>query len=445
MGKKQLRGGSEIDRTLWDLERRADASMLEELVASGKKKSGSPAKASVMELLRGLVLHALSEVGTLGEHFAAANGKRLAESTLSERRRNISWDIFSKILAMFLRPLATEKRHPEAFYKGYRLVGIDGSAFSLRNTAAILRDCTKVVSRRMQAAFAKIRGSVLVEIGIHNPIGAAIGSRQESEGALSKKLLQQLPAKCLLLGDRYYGSGKFISLFIEQCKESRCLFRVNSRNKARLLKKLKDGSRIVEVSVRDKDKSYRIEKVVTLREIHATLRRKGYKAVHIRLWTNLLSHQEAPAAELVQLYGRRWEHETYFRELKCVMTGGSLLASQTIESACQEIAALLIASSIVAEHRIRAAKKGLKVTAIGFAHALFNVRCLWEVLPTLSEFLSPERIQQFGDSMRAKLQPDKVPKKRARSCPRAVRQPIKGWPRLVRNSYVFGDPVIKII
>lgn len=31
-----------------------------------------------------------------------------------------------------------------------------------------------------------------------------------------------------------------------------------------------------------------------------------------------------------------------------------------------------------------------------------------------------------------------TPKRRARSCPRAVRQPVKGWPRLLHHQSVEG-------
>jgi hypothetical protein len=165
----------------------------------------------------------------------------------------------------------------------------------------------------------------------------------------------------------------------------------------------------------------------------------------VRLWTNFLSAKQAPATELVELYARRWEHETYYREVKLSLGDGNLLASQGVETACQEIAALLIASSIVAEHRIKAAKSGLKVTDISFAHTLFNVRCLWEVMPLLSTLLTAKQLNSLADKLREKLRPDKLPKKRFRSCPRAVRQPIKGWPRLLKNSYSFGQPQFTIV
>jgi hypothetical protein len=349
------------------------------------------------------------------------------------------------VVKLFLQPLANEKKHSEAFYQGYRLVGIDGSEFSLRNTVAILKDCTKAVSRRMSAAFAKVRGSVLVELGIHNPVGAAIGSHQESEWELSMRLLSQVPEKSLLLGDRYYGCGRFVSQFLAMCTGSRFLFRVKENIKARRTKKLRDGSWLVEVFVREKKRQYRIVETLKLREIRATLKRKGYRSQRIRLWTNFLSGERVPASELVALYAQRWEHETYYRELKCVLGDGDLLASQTVESACQEIAALLIASSIVAEHRLRAAKRGVKVTAMSFAHTLFNVRILWGSIPVLKEFLTAQQLQQYADAMRAKLRPDKIPKKRNRSCPRAVRQPIKGWPRLLENSDTYGETEIRII
>jgi hypothetical protein len=64
----------------------------------------------------------------------------------------------------------------------------------------------------MRAAFAKVGLCLLVEVGIHNPIAAAIACAGESEMALAKKLLQSLPEKCLLLADRLYGVGAFVGL-----------------------------------------------------------------------------------------------------------------------------------------------------------------------------------------------------------------------------------------
>ena len=53
----------------------------------------------------------------------------------------------------------------------------------------------------------------------------------------------------------------------------------------------------------------------------------------------------APALELAQLCARRWEHELYFRELKRQVRRTAVLQSHTVETAAQEIAALILVSA----------------------------------------------------------------------------------------------------
>jgi hypothetical protein len=63
----------------------------------------------------------------------------------------------------------------------------------------------------------------------------------------------------------------------------------------------------------------------------------------------------APALELAQLYARRWEHELYFRELKRQVRKTDVLQSHTVDTAAQEIAALVLVSALIAAERARAA------------------------------------------------------------------------------------------
>ncbi len=78
----------------------------------------------------------------------------------------------------------------------------------------------------------------------------------------------------------------------------------------------------------------------------------------MRLWTTLIDEQEYPAQELLELYALRWEHEIFYKELKLHMRGNDVLHSQTPETAAQEVAALLMACSIIAQERCEAAKSG---------------------------------------------------------------------------------------
>lgn len=123
---------------------------------------------------------------------------------MSERRQNLALKVFQTIMGEALAPKAQEKKHPEAFYRGWRLVAMDGTQYSVTNTPQILSSLSKAASRRMKAVFAKIGAVVLVEIGVHNPLAVEIGAEGESEMTLAKRLRSHLPEKSLLIADRYY-------------------------------------------------------------------------------------------------------------------------------------------------------------------------------------------------------------------------------------------------
>ncbi len=61
------------------------------------------------------------------------------------------------------------------------MLALDGTQFSLTNTPQIKRTRPKAKSRRGRAAFAKITTDVLLEVGLYNPLAAAIGRHGESE------------------------------------------------------------------------------------------------------------------------------------------------------------------------------------------------------------------------------------------------------------------------
>ena len=79
-----------------------------------------------------------------------------SNSVPTQRRTALPWALFEQLLAEALRPKAREQKHPEAFYEGLRLCGIDGSRFSVTNTPQVKKSMPKAASRRFKAAFAKV-------------------------------------------------------------------------------------------------------------------------------------------------------------------------------------------------------------------------------------------------------------------------------------------------
>ena len=136
---------------------------------------GAPAKMSLSKLVMGAVYHEIQTAGNMGEHTQEVTGQKVSHSALSQRRQNLDSEVFKGLMKAGLKPLAQENKHPWAFYRGLRLLGIDGSEFSVPNTPELEPEVEKAESRRGKAAFAKIRICTISELAIHNPIAAAIG------------------------------------------------------------------------------------------------------------------------------------------------------------------------------------------------------------------------------------------------------------------------------
>jgi hypothetical protein len=398
-------------------------------------------------VLPALIFHVMQDTGTLAEHLFQLFRTPLANSSWSDRRLRLPWEIFAELMRRALRPRATPRGHPEAFWCGWRVVALDGTQFSLRNTPQITAARVKVRTRRGRAAFAKITTAVLLEVGLHNPLAAGIGRHSESEWALAQRLLAQLPKGAILLGDRLYGVAAFVVQAQRACGRvgSHFLLRASRSVKPRVLRRLADGSRLVALAVRAPRNPTRIVERIEVREIRVRVQRPGYRAHELRLWTSLLDPVAAPALELAQLYTNRWEHELYFRELKCHLRKTALLQSHTVETAAQEIAALVLASAVLATERARAATGQISALQISFAHVLHIVRGMWLFLGPFDDVFTEKQKQRVIRRGRELMRRSLTPPRRSRSCPRAVRQKLKAWPRLMHTESVEGPVHVKLV
>jgi len=403
------------------------------------RRRGRKPRGPVNQLLPALTFHVMNGAGTLAEHFSELFGENLADSSWSDRRRRLPWDIFSDLMRRALRPQAT-RRQGEAFWRGWRLLALDGTQFSVTNTPQILDTVPKARSRRGRAAFAKVATSVLLEIGLHNPVAAAIGREGESEWALGLRLVAQLPKRALLLGDRLYGCAAFATEALAACQRVGSHFLVRTRRDliAQVITPLADGSRRVRVPVRNKGAGGHVRSWIELREIRVRVGRPGFRMQELRLWTSLMDPRTAPALELAQLYACRWEHELYYRELKHAVRKSDVLQSHTLETAVQEIAALILASALLARERARAAAGYVPVLRVSFVKVLQVVQSMWLFFGPFEDLITDQQKVHIVERGYTLMGQFVTPKRRSRSCPRAVRQPVTGWPRLMRNESIEG-------
>ena len=406
------------------------------------RRRGRKPRVPLAHVLPALVFHVMHQVGTLSQHFALLFEDALNDSACSDRRARLPWQIFTDLMGRVLRPLAHPRRHKEAYWRGWRLTALDGTQHSLTNTPQNNRALRKSKARRGRAAFAKITTSVLLELGLHNPLAAAIGHQGQSEWKLSLSLLARLPKQVLLLADRLSGCAAFAAEAQRACRRvgSHFLFRARTQIKVEKVRRFKDGSRLVRVPVRKKGQPRVIVEELELREIRVQLRRKGSRPVELRLWTTLLDPHAAPAAELVALYAQRWEHELFYRELKRQLRKNEMLQSHTVPTAAQEIAALILAAALLARERDCAAAGQVPVLQISFSKLLDLLRPLWLVLALGDDLLSEGQKQKLTERFYEQARRCLSPPRRQRSCPRKVRRPVSKWPRLLENEYA-NSPV----
>jgi Transposase DDE domain len=411
------------------------ARLLSEIFSVYGPAKRRPPKLSAFALIKAMLFHFLHGEGTLAQNVRTCTGKAISDSALSQRRSALGFEPFYWILQAALRPRAHIKQHPEAFYKGKRLVALDGTRFSVANTPQISGVMFKPVARRFRAAFAKVGACVLVELGLRNPLAASIGIADESETALADELIDQIPDDSLTLGDRHYGVRPVIERFFQVGRDF--LFRVKSNFKRRLVDRYGDGSALVELKT---DTAKRL-----VREIIGKVKRPSGKWVEVRLWTSLLDWRNYPAAELLELYGKRWEQELFYRELKLDVRSHPLLQSHTPETAAQEVATLLVAQAILVQERIEAARLGkVEVLRISFRKTLSLLEPLWMVISCSRGILTDAQIQAMSRRLMREIAEYAILPRRKRWCPRAVRQPVSSWPRLVKNSYQNGPTQFKV-
>lgn len=428
------------------IERVIGASKVGQICAEHAPMPRTPPKMTASQVATSLIYHQLHEGGTLADHGAELHGIRMSDSAYTQRREALPVEMFEAICANTLRPLADSDRHKDCFLEGLRLLVSDGSQYSVLNTPALNRELPKAKTRRGEAAFAKVRFVSLVEMGTHAPVAVVVAPASQGEQTLAKQLWPSVPADTLTILDRLFGTARTLDEAISGSagRNAHFLVRVKDNIKVKLVEQLPDGSCIVDVAVREKGK---VIKHLRLREINAAGIGRDGKRFTLRLWTTLLDSTLFPAERLAREYAERWEAELYYRELKLDVRGAPVLASHTLETALQEVLALVLATAVLAHLRVEAAERlELPVRRVSFFKLLLATRKLWHAYEMAGTDLPAHLHARFWKQFVEDVQHTALlPKRRSRSCPRALRQPVSKWERKINQPSFTGKVTLEVV
>ena len=239
---------------------------------------------------------------------------RIKPASISVARTQLSWPVFKALQERVCRPMATLATCPDAFYRGLRLMAIDGSNFEIPDELANVQAFGYPGSRTGVAGYPQAQCAILVECATHAIVGANIGAYREAEWSICKPLLSRLDATMLCLADR--GFNGYEHWCSAKATGAQLLWRCAANRQLPVKKVLPDGSFISEIRPSKgallSDKSA----AQTVRVIEYSLPDTAGAQTRYRLLSTLLDPVQAPALELAALYHERWEVEGVFDELK---------------------------------------------------------------------------------------------------------------------------------
>lgn len=266
----------------------------------------------------------------------------VAKSSISELRSRIGAQPLRDLMRTCCLPLADEHSQPEAFYRGLRVVAIDGSRMELADEVELVQEFGRPGSRTGEAGYPQAQCVALAECSSHAILAAEIGPYHGDEWALSQYLLGALEPGMLCLADRGYNGTEHWQQALTS--GAQLLWRASDSRHLPVLQMLDDGSYLSEIEPsapvqrrRAKNEPGAVSAKSVVRVIEYRLDGAPDAQPRYRLITSLLDPAAAPALELAALYHRRWQIESVFDELKThLRMSRRTLRSKTAELVRQE-------------------------------------------------------------------------------------------------------------
>jgi hypothetical protein len=351
-------------------------------------------------------------------------------SSLCVARQRLGIAPVRHLFVQLVHPLARPET-PGAFYRGFRLVGLDGTVYDVpdseANAAAFARPSA---GPRGDGAFPQLRKLSLVELGTHVEFAFVVRSSSCGEPSMVDGLLRHLTGEMLLLEDRGFFSYDHWKELTS--RDVKVLARVKSGLILPSIRNLADGSYLAKIYKNDYHRRKDRDGIL-VRVIRYTLddpQRVGHGEEHV-LITNLLDETLYPAEELIILYHERWEQELVYDEQKTHhdprrATKPAQVRSETPAGVIQEIYALSLGHFVIRAAMFEAAQTvGLDPDRLSFLGCFQILKCR---LPECNSS-TPEAFEQWYGGLLWEMQGERTDDvvRRNRINPRVIKRKMSKW------------------
>jgi hypothetical protein len=300
------------------------------------------------------------------------------KSGISQARTRLGAAPLEALYRSVVEPVAGEGT-PGAWYRGWRVMSLDGTTLDVGDTAANRRAFGRPASARganATGAFPQLRLLGLLETGTHVLWGAQLGAYRTSEVTMAADVVPHLTGAMLCLADRGFLG---FDLWQQAAATGAALvWRAKATMLLPALEGYADGSYRSELRWNSHCQS-RDRRPIPVRVIEYTLPDVADAEASYRLVTTILEPARAPAGELAALYHERWEIETAFDEFKTHLRGAHrVLRSKTPELVRQEAWGFLLAHfairALMHDAALGALPRARDPDTLSFTHTLRVIR-----------------------------------------------------------------------
>jgi hypothetical protein len=270
-------------------------------------------------------------------------------------------------------------------FRGHRVLLVDGTSFVTPDTPGLADRFGKGGNARGPAKgypVPKLLALVDRGSGAIRKVVALPHARQER--TCPARLFRFLAPGDLLLGDRGLASFAHLALILaggwHACLRLPRWLAVSGRGAGRHRRARRLGKQDLLVTWRKSDRrpawlSRRawaaLPDALALRQVTFRVGRgPGFRPTWVRVVTTLLDPAAYPAAEVAELYGRRWRVEVCFRDLKRTLGLGRVLSARTPAGVRKEVLCHVLLYNLVRQVVARAARRqGVAADRVGFTSA----------------------------------------------------------------------------
>lgn len=358
-------------------------------------------------------------------------------STLCEARKRLGVAPLRRLAEAVVGLLGTPET-PTCFYKGMRLMALDGFVVDVPDTP----NNTRVFGRpggRTPGAYPQARILSLCETGTHVLWRNLIKPISCGEVTMAAHVLRFLEASMLLLWDRNFLSYANVAQVRRQ--GAHLLARIKKNLIFKALRRFPDGSFLAKLYPSAWHRRHDRDGI-EVRIIEYTFNdpgRPGSSERH-RLLTTLLEWKAHPARALIVLYHERWEEELTIDELKTHQRQRPVLRSETPAGVVQEIHGLLLGHYVVRKLMFDAATaQEVAPRRLSFTNTLKILRCRLPEVPK-----SRRGLRQWYANLVIEVGEEILAARRDRINPRVIKRKMSNWRKKRAEHRHYPQPHKKI-